>query len=308
MKLYKRKRNDPAPLAQADPYMIKAGNGRYYVYASGGQLFSSDGLFEGWRYDGVCLDMPGQKECWAPCVIETDGVYYMYYSSEDDGANSQHEQSIRLAVSERPEGPFRYIRDILPPFSIDPHMVRNGSGMYLFYCNNDYEAERPGTFIQCDKMKDPYTPEGSPACIVRPTMDEEIFQRDRFRNGQHWHTLEGAFYFNVGETHFVMYSGACYLNSTYFIGYCVAHGAPDSDLRKLDWKKYPGPDVYAPVLKKNPYAEGMGHNSVIFENGKFYIVYHARDYGTAGGSADTRSARIDVLRVDGDRLTAEVTP
>ena len=37
MKLYQRKANDLAPLGQADPYMIKAGDGRYYLYASGGE-------------------------------------------------------------------------------------------------------------------------------------------------------------------------------------------------------------------------------------------------------------------------------
>ena len=33
MKVYKRKVNDIAPLAQADPYMIKGEDGRYYMYA-----------------------------------------------------------------------------------------------------------------------------------------------------------------------------------------------------------------------------------------------------------------------------------
>ena len=47
MKLYKRKLHDPAPLGQADPYMMKASNGKYYIYAtgpSGPQLYSSDSL------------------------------------------------------------------------------------------------------------------------------------------------------------------------------------------------------------------------------------------------------------------------
>ena len=35
MKLYKRKPDDRAPLGQPDPYMIKAGDGRYYIYATG---------------------------------------------------------------------------------------------------------------------------------------------------------------------------------------------------------------------------------------------------------------------------------
>lgn len=31
MKVYKRKANDPVLLAQADPYMIKGEDGRYYI-------------------------------------------------------------------------------------------------------------------------------------------------------------------------------------------------------------------------------------------------------------------------------------
>ena len=71
MKLYNRKQNDPAPLGQADPYMIKAGDGRYYIYAtgpSGPQLYSSDTLLEGWEYEGGCLDMTGQKNI--ICIIQ----------------------------------------------------------------------------------------------------------------------------------------------------------------------------------------------------------------------------------------------
>ena len=301
MKLYKRKLHDPAPLGQADPYMMKASNGKYYIYAtgpSGPQLYSSDSLMEGWEYRGCCLDMTGQKNCWAPCVVDDE---------------DEHGQTMRVAVSDSPEGEFRLVKNLLPPFSIDPHAVVTPSGMYFFYCVNEYEAERVGTVIMCDKMTDPLTLEGNPVCVIRPTLDEEIYQRDRFKEGQHWHTIEGAFYFCVGNTHYLMYSGACHQNPTYFIGYSVAHGAPDADLRTLDWKKYPDDNTYSPLLSKNDFVEGMGHNSVIFDNGKCYIVYHGRDYGSeafrndSGIPEDTRSARIDEMKIDGDVLSVEPT-
>ena len=38
--------------------------------------------------------------------------------------------------------------------------------------------------------------------VVRPTMDEEIFMRDRFEKGKDWYTVEGAFYFRKGDWHF----------------------------------------------------------------------------------------------------------
>ena len=43
--------------------------------------------------------------------------------------------------------------------------------------------------------------------VVRPTMDEEIFMRDRFEKGKDWYTVEGAFYFRKGDWHYVTYSG-----------------------------------------------------------------------------------------------------
>ena len=237
----------------------------------------------------------------------------MYYSSMDEDDEDEHGQTMRVAVSDSPEGEFRLVKNLLPPFSIDPHAVVTPSGMYFFYCVNEYEAERVGTVVMCDKMTDPLTLEGNPVCVIRPTLDEEIYQRDRFKEGQHWHTIEGAFYFCVGNTHYLMYSGACHQNPTYFIGYSVAHGAPDADLRTLDWKKYPDDNTYSPLLSKNDFIEGMGHNSVIFDNGKCYIVYHGRDYGSeafrndSGIPEDTRSARIDEMKIDGDVLSVEPT-
>ena len=283
MKLYKRKPGDMAPPGQPDPYMIRARDGRYYVYATwpeGAQLYSS----------------------------EIDNKYYMYYSSMDDDCDDEHGQTLRVAVSDSPHGPFRRIKDLLPPFSIDPHVVQTPSGLYLFYSNNVYQAERVGTVINCDKMEDPFTVEGKPACVVCPTIDEEIYQRDRFRKGEHWHTIEGAFYFFAGNTHFLMYSGACHQNPTYFIGYSYAHGAPDADLRTLDWKKYPDNNTYSPLLPRNDFMEGMGHNSVILDGGKYYIVYHGRDIGTGNLPEDYRCARIDEMKVDGDRLSVRITP
>ena len=308
MKIYKRKPGDLAPLAQADPYMLKGNDGRFYLYATKGQVYSSDALFGEWKYEGIRLNMPGQKVCWAPSVIEIDGTYYMYYSSMDESCEEEHGQAMRVAVSDSPLGPFEYKKTLLPPFAIDAHVVSVPSGMYMFYCNNDYEAERAGTRILCDRMTDPFTMEGTPACVVPPTLDEEIYMRDPFGKGQHWHTVEGAFYFFHEEIHFLMYSGACYQNPTYFVGYCTAEGPEDADLCKLQWEKYPDSHTYAPLLAKNDFIEGTGHNSVIFDRGKCYIVYHGRDHGDIEMEEDTRSARIDEMKIDGKRLSVRMTP
>lgn len=85
MKLYMRKQKDQAPLGQPDPYILKGNDGRYYIYATGGQVYSSNYLLKNWKYEGIRLNMPGQSICWAPSVLEVNGKYYMYYSSIDEG-------------------------------------------------------------------------------------------------------------------------------------------------------------------------------------------------------------------------------
>ncbi|MBD5463551.1 MAG: family 43 glycosylhydrolase [Lachnospiraceae bacterium] len=301
-----RKNNTLECVEQADPYIFKDKDGKYYVYTTGAHIFYSSSLKGEWQYVGDFLEEPEKAYCWGPCIIEIEGFYYLYYSvTEKD--SEDHGQAIRVAVSDKASGPFGFKKKILPPFSIDPHVVKTPAGLFIFYCNNDYEAERVGTVIMCDKMYDPYTVEGRATCVVKPTIDEEIYQRDRFKEGEHWHTVEGAFYFFREGVHYLMYSGACYQNSTYFIGYCVAMGEEDTDLRTLDWKKYPDNDTYAPLFAPNDFVEGMGHNSVLCEDGKYYIIYHGRDKDMKEGEK-LRLARIDELEVNKGRLVAEVTP
>ena len=112
MKLIDRSRCPDAPLAQADPYMIRASDGCYYLYATGGQAYRSQEPAKGWDYLGCRLTMPGQHACWAPSVMEANGKYYMYYSSIDDGVTDVHGQTMRVAVSDTPDGPFVFHRSL----------------------------------------------------------------------------------------------------------------------------------------------------------------------------------------------------
>ena len=103
-----------------------------------------------------------------------------------------------------------------------------------------------------------------------------------------------------------MYSGSAYEKETYFIGYSVAKGETD-DLRKLDFKKYPDENTYKPLVCKNEYLEGSGHNSVIVDNGKYYCIYHARDIGEPVKDQDTRTFRADEMVVDNGVLSVTLT-
>lgn len=287
--------------SQGDPYVI-ASKGKYYMYVTGrdgvGLYVSSD--LKTFEYRGICFSKEGEKEYWAPSVIELDGTYYMYLSYMGNEENDTHKEHLILATSVSPEGPFVYHNDLVEPFSIDAHVVQSGKGLYLFYSANDYEAKRAGTLIKLIKLKNPFETEGEGKVVVRATLDEEIFMKDRFKKGQHWHTLEGAFYFRKGDYHYLMYSGNCYQNENYYIGYAVAKGNTD-DLLELSFHKYPNEDTYCPLIKKNEFESGTGHNSLLVKDGHYYVIYHGRD-NNAQGKGDTRTARIAEIKADEGRL------
>ncbi len=289
-------------IGQADPFILES-RGRFYIYTTGEDgiyAYSSDNLFSGWKSEGMVFTFPGVKDFWAPSVIELDGRYYMYCSFEfygDTPDRGGRRQTMHVSVSDNPLGPFTGAIQLLHPFSIDSHVVKNESGLFIFYSTNDFDRERAGTYIVVDKLLDPYTVKGEPVTVVVPTLDEEIYMRDRYAPGRHWHTIEGAFYFREGEWQYVMYSGSCYQNEHYFIGYARAK-TDETDLTKIRFEKYPDDNTYAPVFSSNEWEEGAGHHSMIKYAGEWYSVYHARNREDDGLPGDRRNARICRMSVE----------
>ena len=166
--------------SQGDPYVIKANN-KYYMYAThveGVQLYESSNMHD-WEYRGFCYVRENHKEYWAPSVIEIDGKFYMYVSTMPSDEEDVHQQAIQVAVCDTPDGEFKYVNNLIAPFSIDAHVVKSGDDLYMFYSVNDYEAVRAGTLIVVDKMNSPFEMEGNPKLVVRATLDEEIFMKNK---------------------------------------------------------------------------------------------------------------------------------
>ncbi|MBQ9427978.1 MAG: family 43 glycosylhydrolase [Clostridia bacterium] len=286
--------------AQPDPFIFED-HGKFYLYvtaAQGVEAYTADDVFGTWHFHGIVMQVEGWVQYWAPSVVCIDGTYYLYVSCQKKGCF----QFMHVAKSNSPLGPFTDAKCLFDRFSIDSHVVRTNAGLFLWYAEDNLATDRVGTRIFIDRLLDPYTPAGLRREVIAPTMDEEIFKRNRFGDGKDWHTLEGPFWFCEDGWQYVMYSGACYENDTYHIGYAAAR-SDESDLTKVDFVKHTNGGRFDPVLFKNEIEEGVGHHSVIKLNGQYYAVYHGRDTGAVGSVP--RTARICKLNVRDGVITAE---
>ena len=290
-------------ICQPDPFIIEDGN-NFYIFTTGVDgvyCYSSSSLLGEYKSEGIVFNKEGYKEYWAPAVIKIEDIYYMYVSYMPIEEEDTHTQRLIVASSSNILGPYVFINELTPPFSIDAHPVINESGMYMFYSLNDYNASKAGTRIVVDKMVSPIKILGEPKVVVYPTIDQEIFKKNRFKDGQDWYTIEGACYFYENNVHYLLYSANCYENEYYFVGYSISKSA-EKDLTKIEYLKYPSSDVYAPLLAKNLYESGTGHNSVLKYNDEWYIVYHGRDIEDEKLNYDTRTMRIGKIIIGDFKL------
>ena len=294
-----------------DPYVFKD-NDTYYLYASvtfgdeGVPVYSAKDPLGQWHYEGIAAKFEGAKNYWAPSVIAYGGKYYMYLSIEREGV----QQFMHVAESCSPLGPFVNEKMLYTEFSIDSHVVKTEAGLFLFYAKNkyipDHEGERLGTRIVVDRLIDPYTPANSPIEKVVPDFDEECFPPDCTETLK-WHTIEGPFWFSDGEYQYLSYSGGCYQDDSYHVGYAVAK-SKEQDLTRVEFKKVTNNGSFCPLMIKNSFEEGTGHHSIEKYNGEYYAFYHGRDIGQVsdGPFDDIRSARVCKLHVNNGVLVAEM--
>ncbi len=291
--------------SQPDPFMcpVEGGWAMYVTGSKGVEAYASDDPFGPWEYRGTVCEIPGYNAFWAPCMYWEDSWYYLYFSCREQAASHSGE-ILHVAKSRTPFGPFESPKKLYDCFSIDPHVVRTGAGLFLWYCLDRTDTDRAGTRIFVQKLSDPETPAGEPVEAVTPSFDQEIFMRDRFLPGQHWHTIEGAFWLQVDGWQYVMYSGACYQNDTYHIGYASAC-TTQPELTEVRYEKHTEGGKFAPLMTGNGEEEGVGHHSVIFWQGQYYAVYHARDPEPDPGlPLDQRTARICRLEFRDGVITA----
>ena len=292
------------PNCNPDPYMIFH-DGKYYCYSTGyygvNVLQSENlGIFE---HMGFALTYENQVAYWAPAVFYYQGIFYMYYSSLPKGEQDVHQQMIKVATSDNPLGPFEYQKTLYEPFSIDPHVIEKNGELYMYFSSNITDGEKIGTVILMDKLSDPCTPQHKSRVVIYPSIEQEIFAKNRFGNGRDWYTIEGAFYFEQDKIGYLMYSANAFTHGDYFVGYATCDAS--LPLEEAIFEKYPNEDEYSPLLGKDAYFTGCGHNSVISDaDGRLLVVYHGRpiDEKVTSRADDGRRLCISGMKVNEKKL------
>jgi GH43 family beta-xylosidase len=286
----------------ADPFVLKF-CGSYWAYSTGfwhdGRCFGilqSNDLINWQELPGAMEPLPGGATCyWAPEVTYLNGRFYMYYS-----VGNEERMQIRVAVAERPSGPFidSGRRLTAEDFAIDAHVFADDDGSrYLFYATDFLDHTFIGTGTVCDRMIDPFTLAGDPRPVTRARYDWQVYDPMReSKGGVRWHTVEGPFVVKRKGIYFEMFSGGNWQNVTYGVSYATSDRVRSDE----EWTQACDGERVLPVLRTVPdKVIGPGHNSAVRgpNNREWFCVYHRW--------TDERSARvlcIDRMDWAGDRL------
>jgi beta-xylosidase len=274
----------------ADPFVFRCGQA-YYAYGTGAMGMERDGRafpllrstdLSHWQYLGGSLrPILGCHGYWAPEVAFHEGMYYMYFSANDQSGDEGHR--IRVARALAPEGPFESVGGPLMPnlgFTIDanPFFDPVSKEWFLFFAT-DYLSDEPhGTGIGVVRLRDMTSTLGEPVIVTRASQAWQLYEENRQHMGKlwkQWYTVEGPFtVFHAGR-YWCLYSGGKWSGDRYGVGFAVA------DHPLGPWRDdfaVHGPTVLRGIAGK---VVGPGHTSVTPspDDRGHILVYHAWDEG-----------------------------
>ncbi|MDR2057791.1 MAG: glycoside hydrolase family 43 protein [Dysgonamonadaceae bacterium] len=299
---------NPLPVSFGDPFILKASNGKFYMYGTGGvddgfRAYVSSDLVQ-WKelgriYRGNTPHSWGIANFWAPEVYEIKGKYYMLFSADrrENPTGELENFRIGVAVADRPEGPFHDLmnRPIFDPGYpvIDANLYFENDKTYLYYSRCCYKhpvrsevadwAKARGWYDEIEEswvygveIKPDFSGiVGEPRLLLCPPEkmnDPQAEWESRSVTSREinrrW--TEGSFLLKHNGLYYLMYSANYFGGENYAVGYAVG----ESPL---------GPFAKAgnnPVLQKNTASggnvTGTGHCMVLDIDGRYYCVYHGR--------------------------------
>jgi len=277
-----------------DPSVIRFGDYYYAAGTTGDQRTSDGRIFTllksrdlvHWEKLGGALNPPfndSARQYWAPELTSNDGKYYLYYC---EGGVEPEKFALRVAVSDRPEGPYNDVGKALVDcesnrFTIDPFPFRDDDGQwYLFYAKNFTNSTakiHPGTAIVVDRLVNMTQLAGDCRVVVRATQDWTLYEANRKMDiyGQtfNWHTIEGPCVVKHAGRYYCFYSGANWQTPRYGVDYVVA----DSPFGPYG----EGGDRARVLSGIHGRVRGPGHHSIVtgLDGQTQYVLYHAWDVG-----------------------------
>lgn len=255
----------------ADPSVIRAPDGTFYLYATQDQwedgvghyvpIFRSDDLVN-WTWVGDAFSWPpGWKDgggfYWAPDISLHDGTYYLYYSASIWGDRNP---CIGLATAEHPEGPWNDLGR--PVFCSSDIGVLNSIDPFVW----DEDGERTliwGSFHGIYGV--PLSADGTEAAGEKVELADSRFEAPYLirRDGFYYMFLSSGSCCNGADSSYTVWVG----RSDDLLGpYLDREGA---DLR------FGGGEI---ILQRNEDWVGPGHNAVVNDDaGHDWMIYHAID-------------------------------
>jgi beta-xylosidase len=262
--------------------------GKYWIYPTTSapyddqthmDAFSSPDLVTWTRHERI-LTLEnvswGHRALWAPSIVEKDGWYYLFFSTNDIQSDDEL-GGIGIARSRSPSGPFEdYLgKPLIDRFHngaqpIDPFVFRDTDGAwYIIY----------GGWRHCNiaRLNDDFTG-------FVPFADGTTF-KEITPEGY----VEGSFMLLKDGRYYFMWSEGGWTGPDYAVAYAVAD-SPTGPFERI-----------GKILEQDPaVATGAGHHSVLHAPGSdaWYIVYHRRPLGET--DRNHRVVCIDELRFTAD--------
>jgi GH43 family beta-xylosidase len=166
--------------------------------------------------------------------------------------------------------------------SIDASPFRDRDGALYLVWKNDGNAIGTDTWLWAQRLsEDGLRLLGEPVRLLKQTEPWE------------GRVVEGPFLWRHGERLFLFYAANAYDTADYAEGYAVC----DSPL---------GPCHKAqenPILASRGAASGPGHASMVEQDGRTWLLYHAWPAGAEGSQSPGRQLWLDEVTWEGDRPT-----
>ena len=265
----------------ADPTAVEW-NGRIYVYCSndeenaddgaGGYImdaitcFSTDDL-KNWTDHGIVFDADELSSwysgtAWAPCIVEKDGQFYLYFGDAYWG--------IGVVVSSSPTGPFTAPKNALV---VQRGVTPGADSTWLF---------DPGVFIDDDGT--PYMYFGGEGADQCRYIELNTNMYDTVGAAV---TIPFSDFFEASHMH--------KYNDTYYLSYADNYNdsTPSSQIAYRTSSSPTGPFTYQGVALPQPpnnYGNNNHHTFFTFQ-GDWYCVYHNRYQAGVDGTVSTTEHR-----------------